>query len=209
MLSRKPLSKAGTALIGIIALLISPMAWSVIDLDEDDGGVTFAKETLVAEVEGSDGYYVVNNEAGALNMAGRVGVGGTRDLFVDFTLAGMVFAAPPGLALTDDADECATATVNTAISLRGGGARGDTLVSFILGGTPPRTPDSIACLVIAENGLGISPDMSGSVALDTEDDVSSRPLSHSSSFSGAVSVAKGLMPSGENINPTATVASAS
>ena len=60
-------------------------------------------------------------------------------------------------------------------------------------------PDSLVCLIVAN--IGVSPSMSGSISLNTEDDVASRPLMHSESFMGAVTVIKGLMPSGDNVEP--------
>ena len=63
------------------------------------------------------------------------------------------------------------------------------------------TPDSLVCLIVDD--IGVSPSMSGSISLNTEDDVASRPLMHSESFMGAVKVIKGLMPSGDNNNPVA------
>ena len=214
MLSRRPLSTAGTALIGIIALLITQVAHAVINLDDNEGDVAFAKETLTTEVEDSAGYYVVMGATagmgvGNLNVVAKIGVGGTRDLFVDFTLSGLVFNGTPTLSSVPNAASCGSGDGLTGgITLRGGGAKGDNHVSFIVGGAAridANTPDSLVCLVVGD--IGVSPSMSGSISLNTEDDVASRPLMHSESFMGAVKVIKGLMPSGDNNNPVASVAS--
>ena len=209
MLSRKPLGVVGAAMLGIMALLTN-VANAVIDLDEGSGDVAFAKETLATEVEDSDGYYVAMNTGGSMNVVAKIGVGGSRDLFVDFTLSGLVFNDSPTLQTADNAAACGTASgPNTGgITLRGGGAKGDNHVSFIVGGSArdsANSPGSLVCLVVGD--IGVSPSMSGSISLNTEDDVASRPLTHSESFMGAVKVIKGLMPSGDNVNPVATVTS--
>ena len=87
MLSRKPLSAAGTALIGIIALLMSPMAFAVIDMEgEGQQAVTYSQETITtAPISGEDGgsYYVVSGADNELNVRAEVGVGGTVGLELD------------------------------------------------------------------------------------------------------------------------------
>ena len=115
MLSRKPFTKAALAWIGIIALLMSPMAFAVIDMEgEGQQAVTYSQETITtAPISGEDGgsYYVVSGAGGELTVRAEVGVGGTvgSNLIIEFVFSGMVFMTPPTLtvgAMTADLRLC-------------------------------------------------------------------------------------------------------
>ena len=65
-----------------------------LNLDEDEGAVIYATETLAATVTDHADYSVVNGENNELNVTAAIGLGGPTGTFVTvrFELSGMVFS---------------------------------------------------------------------------------------------------------------------
>ena len=212
MFSRKPFNAPKAAWIGIIALLASP-AWAVIDLDAGEGSVTYARETLTSTTtqEGEDGntYYTVTSGAtDPLTFQAEVGFGGAG-VDVEVLLHGMAFTSAPTLTI-EEAAMCPASVGGDTATRKQDGAAGDHRAAFsssgvvVLSDTP--ADSSIVCLYLTD--VGVSTSRMGGVTFNMYESGSGNFLGEKSvSYSEAVSVAKGLMPGGENINPMALVSS--
>ena len=156
-----------------------------LNLDEDEGAVTFATETLVAATDTDlTGYSVVTGTGGALNVTGMVGLGGPSGTFVTvrFDLGGMVFsnATPPTLAITPG---------HEGASRRTGGMAGDAFVSFIASRNAATEDTALVTLTVAD--FGVKPGVNGSVMMTVTDSVGDDAM-HTAKFDGAVRTARAL-----------------
>ena len=181
-------------------------AKAVINLDameKSSAVVTYATETLAAQVDGHDDYYVVDASsvpAENLNVTGMVGLGGPPNSFVTvrFDLSGMVFSedvaggAGGHFAITDHAND---------VSVRAGGKVGDDYVSFIANRSSGNSRDSVATLSIGE--FGVKPGVPGSVTMTVTDTLG--PEMHAASYSNAVRTMRALDPTAMANDLTATV----
>ena len=155
-----------------------------LDLDEDEGGVIYATETLTEAVEDHGDYYVVDGTgAGNLNVTAAIGLGGPSGTFVTvrFDLGGMVFNMTPSLAISPGH--------GTAASLRTGGNAGDASVSFIASRTEATTAAAVALLTVED--FGVKPGVNGSVTMTVTDSVGDDAM-HTAKFDGAVRTARAL-----------------
>ena len=213
MSSRKPFNALKVAWIGIIALLASP-AWAVIDLDAGEDSVTYAKETLTSATtqEGEDGntYYTVTTGAtDPLTFQAAVGFGGVG-VDVEVLLHGMAFTSTSAPTLTMEAAAVCPITAGDAFTRKQDGAAGDHRAAFSTGSEAVLSDtlgdSSIVCLYLTN--VGVSASRMGGVTFNIYESGSGNFLGEKSvSHSGAVSVVKGLMPGGENIDPMALVSS--
>ena len=74
MSSRKPFGVVGATMLGIMALLGTNAANAILDLDEDTGGVTYAKETLTgigSVTVAGETYYMVSGTGRHIGCDGR------------------------------------------------------------------------------------------------------------------------------------------
>ena len=157
-------------------------AKAVIDLDEDEGAVTFATETLATPVEDHGDYYVVVDSGTDLNVMGMVGIGGPSGTFVTvrFDLGGMVFNTTPSLAIAGS---------HGAASLRIGGNAGDAFVSFIASRSAATAATDVATLTVAD--FGVKPGVNGSVTITVTDSVGDDAM-HTAKYDGAVRTTRAL-----------------
>ena len=174
-------------------------AKAVINLDSDEGGVTYATETLAAPVMDHADYSVVNGSGTDLNVTAAIGLGGPNGTFVtvQFTLDGMVFSEAVmgtnvAISLTGHGDA----------SLRSGGKVGDALVSFIVSRTANTSAASMITLTIGQ--LGVKPGVPGSVTMAVTDSVGDA-LTHTASYTNAVRTMRALQETADPMNLQATV----
>ena len=171
-----------------------------LNLDENEGAVSYATETLVATVDGFDDYSVVRSTS-ALNVTAPIGLGGPMGTYVTvkFVLSGMVFSAPVmGSHLV-----IATGSYATPSSLRSGGKVGDDNVSFIVnrsGSTASGT--DVATLTIGQ--LGVKPSVVGSVMMTVTDSVGDDE-EYTASYTNAVRTTRALQETPMPVNLVATV----
>ena len=161
MFRNKIFGIAAAATLGSAAMLGTPAANAVIDLDATDKtapSATYAKESLKAKVDDDSMYYVVTNANDAMDVSVALGVAGagvtTDDVIITYTLEGMVFNTP----LTD-------ASISAGItgpSLSSGGMKNDTVAIFA-GKRGDSTSGTDVVLEVTD--FGIMSDGSGSISV--------------------------------------------
>ena len=157
------------------------------------------------EVEGAAGFYQVAGGGGtALNVVANVGIGG----FDRYANGNCLSIRRPGTEHRGcggrpDHDRFRRGRpVDADRIIKSGGAVGDDNVVFAVQRKVTSPATDRVTLELAN--LGVAPGRAGTITMTVSESTGSP---HRASFAGAVTAVKGLMPSGKNINPTATVAS--
>ena len=194
MLGKKVFAAMLATVLGA-SLFGANAANAALDLDANEGAVTYATETLATPVEDHGDYYVVeDSSANVLDVTGMVGLGGPTGSFVTvrFDLSGMVFNATPTLAIAD----------HGAASRRAGGMAGETFVSFIA----PREIGSQAEDIVTLNveSLGVKPGVHGSVMMTVTDSLGDDAM-HTEKYDGAVRTTRALVETAMPMDLQATV----
>ena len=144
MFRQKLTGIAAAATLGSAAILGAGVASAAIMIDETAAAmntVTYAKETITADVDDHDGYYIVgmNTTADSLNVVGKVGTGiaGSTRLLLTFKMDGMIFTADSLDANAETALTLASAEGNTldqsqTLTYRRSVEAGDSEVAFVV-----------------------------------------------------------------------------
>ena len=197
-------------LFGLVALGVAGGAQAAINLDDGMGKVTYAKETLTTgETSMSPGgggtvtkdgvtYYVIGGDSGSLNVVAKTGLGGPSGstLTIQYHLRNAVFVDPLTAASLTGGEIPAE-----GVSIRAYGAARDNRVTFIVNRGPTFTPASTATLVVPR--IAVSANAAVSISMVATDQLDDTVISKS--LAGAISLGKGIMPVGENLNPVALV----
>ena len=178
------------------------VAKAVIDLDDDEGEVIYATETLVeATVTDLTGYSVVMGPGDILNVRAAIGLGGPTGTYVTvkFVLSGMVFStAVAGGDLT-----IVGGSYGTPASRRSGGQVGEADVSFIVTRSANDASDSDV-VTLSIDQLGVKPGVPGSVMMTVTDSVGDAE-EHTASYANAVRTMRALDEKPVATNLVATV----
>ena len=165
-----------------------------LNLDDNEGAVIYATETLAATVEDYDDYSVVTGDGDDLNVTGVIGLGGPPNSFVTvrFDLTGMVFTETPSLEITQHASP----------SRRSGGNAGDNFASFIASREGSRDGTEIATLTVGS--FGVKPGVNGSVMMTVTDSLGDDAM-HTEKYDSAVRTARALQENADPMDLEATV----
>ena len=196
MLGKKVFAAMLATVLGA-SLFGANAAKAVIDLDLNEGAVTYAMETLEATVTGHEDYYVVTSTDAVLDVRGKVGLAGPSGSFVTirFDLRGMVFNLAPSLGMIAGHDGTP--------SRRQGGA-GEDFVSFIVPRSSSGNDAETNIVTLDVDGFGVKPGVNGSVTMTVTDDLGDDAM-WTAKYDGAVRTAQALMENAMPLDLEATV----
>ena len=211
MLSKTFLRIAGAAMLGTAALLGTNAANAQINLDEDTGGVTYARETVLTdgslEVDGAK-YYLLGQPAADIHdivfeaMVG-VGAGASDRTLIEYELSGAVFA----VALTNTSLQVEGNSTNVRL-IGDGEQKGSTALFSITKGFE-KTAEAMltANLAIGSGGSASIIMRARNVDLGQVLGMDSPSVMNDASYSGAVKLTKALEETAKATDVTTTVTS--
>jgi hypothetical protein len=206
MFRQKLTGIAAAATLGSAAMLGAGPASAAIMLEATDAtnSVTYAKETITAEVDKHDGYYMITQNGDSLDVVGKVGTGiaGSTRLLITYKLEGMIFTET---SLNADAEVALTidGVTDSEISYRRSVDAGAKEVAFVV--TTDSTIAATAVATLNIENLGVM-EGGGTVQLTSTDDlIDESPLDAYTSKMGSVKIENALMPMPSPMNQQAKV----
>ena len=211
MLSKTSLRIAGAAMLGTAALLGTNAA-NAQNLDTDEGGIAYARETVQTdgslEADGAKYYLLGQTTSHDQMFAAMVGVGaGASDrTLIEYELRGAVWAAP----LTNESLTVGGNAVEDAnIRLIGDGAQKGTTALFSITQAFDKDAEAVltAKLAIGTGGSASIVMRARNVDLGEVLGMDSPSVMNDASYSGAVKLTKALKETAEATDVTTTVTS--